>query len=81
MSIFSIKEDKKALADAYNSMMQLAAWKDLERYADDERHASMRRMDDKSASNLSLGEVCEERGIRKGIFKLIQHAQQRAEGI
>lgn len=75
------KQDKKALADAYNSMMNLGAWKDLEKYAEDERFMSMRRIDDKSAANLSLGEVCEERGIRKGIFKILQHAQQRAEGI
>lgn len=74
-------EEKKALADAYNSMMMTSAWKDLERYADGEKESSMKRMDSKSASTLSLGEVCEERGLRKGISKIIDHAKQCREGI
>lgn len=69
------------LSKAYASMMQMDAWKDLERYAEDEREMSMKRIDDKSARDLSLGEVCEERGIRKGILKVLQHAELRKEGI
>lgn len=72
---------RKRLKTAYASMMVMDAWKDLEQYAADERQMSMERIDNKSASELNIGTVCEERGIRKGIFKLIQHAQQRAEGI
>jgi hypothetical protein len=74
-------EDRKALADAYNSMFLSAAWMDLERYAKAEKEASMKRMDSKAASDLSLGEVCEERGVRKGIQKILQYAQQKGEGI
>lgn len=80
MNLFKT-EDKKYLADAYNAMMRMPAWKDLENYAENERTSSMKRMDDKSASNLSLGEVCEERGIRKGIFKIMKYAEQRGEGL
>ncbi len=62
-------------------MMQSEAWQDLEKYANEERELSMKRMDAKSASDLSLGEVCEERGIRKGIFRVIQHAEFCREGV
>ncbi len=75
------KEEKKAMASAYRQMMQLPAWKDLEKYCAGERDASMKRMDVKPATDLSLGEVCEERGIRKGIHKVIMHALQRCEGV
>lgn len=74
-------EQKSSLQRAYTTMMAMDAWKDLERYADEERDASMRRMDSKAATDLSLGEVCEERGLRKGMHKLILHAEQRKEGI
>jgi hypothetical protein len=76
-----MNEAKKALANAYAIMMQTDAWKDLERYAIAERDASAKRIDDKPASDLNLGTVCEERGIRKGIFKLIQHAEFCKEGV
>lgn len=74
-------DEKKSLQSAYQSMMYSAAWLDLERYASDERDASIKRVDDKNASDLNLGSVCEERGIRKGIFKIIKYAQQRGEGV
>ncbi len=74
-------EERKQWQVAYDAMMQSDAWKDLERYADDQRQASMLRTDTKPAAGLSLGEVCEERGIRKGIVKIIQHAQFRQQGI
>jgi flagellar motility protein MotE (MotC chaperone) len=71
---------RNRLASAYSAMMQSEAWKDLENFANGERESSMKRMDTKNASDLVLGEVCEERGIRKGIFKVIQHAEFRAGG-
>jgi hypothetical protein len=75
------QDEKNRWASSYGSMMQSEAWKDLERYALAEREASMQRIDVKNASDLSLGEVCEERGIRKGIFKLMQHAEFKKQGI
>ena len=74
-------EEKRTLANAYALMMASDAWLDLERFMIEERTSSMRRIDDKSAASLSLGEVCEERGIRKGIIKILQHAAQRKEGV
>ncbi len=73
--------DKKALAAAYQSMMRMPAWEDLERFGNFEREASMQRIDVKPAKDLSLGEVCEERGIRKGIFKIVQRAKQCRDGV
>jgi hypothetical protein len=64
----------------YHQMMQLPAWKDLEAFADNEREMSMKSIDCKSAANLSLGEVCEERGVRKGIRRIIQHAHDCRAG-
>jgi hypothetical protein len=81
MNILGISDEKKERASAYQNMMQMPAWKDLEKYASEERISSMKRMDEKPAAILSLGDVCEERGIRKGIFKIIQHAEQCREGI
>lgn len=72
---------KKALTAAYASLLQTSAWKDLIEYAREEQKKSMERVDSKAASELNIGTVCEERGIRKGIFKIIQYAEQRAEGI
>jgi len=74
-------DEKKALSDLYKVMMNGDAWKDLERFAEQERERSVKRFDDKSASQVTLCEVGEERGIRKGIYKILQHAQQRRDGI
>lgn len=75
------KEQRVSRASLYAQMVESAAWKDLERWADAERIESMKRVDDKDASALNLGTVCEERGIRKGLLKLIQHAHFCREGI
>ncbi len=76
-----MNEGKKHLAGVYAAMMASEAWADLVRYADSERELSMKRIDDTSAADLSLGHVCEERGVRKGLMKLIQHAEYCKEGI
>lgn len=84
MSIFATEEEKqskKAMADAYIVMMQTAAWKDLEKFALDQIQSSMDTEDTKSSSDVTLGFVCEEKGYRKGIKRLIQHAKQRREGV
>lgn len=73
--------EKKKLSHDYAVMMSSEAWKDLVQYAEDERSASIKRVDDKDASDLNIGTVCEERGMRKGMHKLLQHAEQRLEGI
>lgn len=61
-------------------MMETDAWKDLEEYIKEQRESSMKMIDNKSAKDLSLGEVCEERGIRKGLIKILNHAQTRKDG-
>lgn len=71
----------KSLADSYQLMMKLPAWKDLEAYAESEQLASVLRSDSKAASDLNINFICEERGIRKGIKKIMLHAIQRTEGI
>lgn len=65
----------------YSVMMEMPAWKDLERYAKEEKDASFRREDSKTATNLSLNEVCEERGIRKGMERLLRYAEEKKEGV
>lgn len=79
--MFGVTEEKKALSEAYRMMMLLPAWRDLEHYAETEVESSVKRVDNKSASDLTLGYVCEERGVRKGIRKLIQHAEQKRDGV
>jgi hypothetical protein len=74
-------DEKKSLASAYRSMMQTPAWKDLEIFANTERDASIRSIDVKNACDLNINTVCEQSGIRKGISRIIQHAQQRSEGV
>lgn len=68
---------KNGLAHAYEIMTQSEAWKDLEKFMLDEKDSSMKRIDNKSAMDLTLGEVCEERGIRKGILKIFRHVNER----
>lgn len=65
------------LAQAYELMMHSDAWKDLEKFMLDEKDASMKRVDSKAAADLTIGEVCEERGIRKGILKIFRHINER----
>lgn len=76
-----MKDAKQSRASDYAAMMNMAAWSDLVAYAEAERDASIKSIDDKSAADLNINVVCEQRGIRKGIFKLIQHAEQCREGV
>lgn len=55
-------------------MMNSPAWKDLEAWALDERDRSMKSVDSIAAKDLSINHVCEERGYRNGIKKLIDQA-------
>lgn len=61
-------------------MMESLAWKDFVKYAEGEKTMSVQKVDDKPASELNLGMVCEERGIRKGILRLIQYAERKKAG-
>lgn len=72
---------KERLKSEYTQMMETPAWKNLVAYAENERDASIKSIDDKSAADLNINVVCEQRGIRKGIFKLIQHAEQCRDGV
>lgn len=72
---------KEAKAKDYAAMMNMNAWHDLVAYAEAERDSSIKSIDDKSASDLNINIVCEQRGIRKGIFKVIQHAEQCRDGV
>ena len=74
-------EEKKSMSSAYHSMMVTDAWQDLVAYAKSEIESSYKRMDSKSATELRIGDVCEERGIRKGLLKILQHADFKREGI
>lgn len=71
----------KERASLYGALLNLNAWHDLETFAAHEIDASMRRMDAKSAADLSLGEVCEERGVRRGIRLILDEAKRRAQGL
>jgi hypothetical protein len=73
--------EKKPLSGAYAALMQSEAWKDFVDYADKQCDSSMRMIDSKSACDLSLGEVCEERGFRKGMKKLIRYAEDCRDGV
>lgn len=64
----------KTLRTAYAEMMNSLAWKDLEAWALDERERSMKSVDSIAAKDLSINHVCEERGYRNGIKKLIDQA-------
>lgn len=64
----------------FAQMITLSAWKRLEKWAEEESDRSMRMIDGISAKDLSVNHVCEERGLRKGILKVIQYANGQAEG-
>jgi hypothetical protein len=76
-----LSDIKKRIAGEYAAMMQSEAWKDLEAWSKLERAASFQRVDDKPINELIVPFTCEERGIRKGILKVLQHAEQCREGV
>jgi hypothetical protein len=71
---------KTARQIEYANLMNMPAWKDIEKWANEEAERSMRMMDAISAKDLSVNHVCEERGLRKGIFKVIRYVKDQAEG-
>lgn len=74
-------EERQRRAGNYAAMMSSEAWKDLEKWAKEESAASHQRMDDTAASELNLAVICEERGLRKGIEKLLKHADYCRAGV
>lgn len=77
----TLTSEQLSLKTNYAQMMAMPAWKDLVGYAEDERVLSIKKVDDRAAADLNLNTVCEERGIRIGMRKLMHHADQRLEGI
>ena len=64
----------------YAQLITMNAWKDLERWVTSEVEKSMRGIDSIAAKDLSVNHVCEERGNRKGIQRVIHYAKGVAEG-
>ena len=69
-----------AKKDMYLALTNSHAWKDLESWATHEADASMKSIDNTPATELNLGKVCEERGYRRGLMRIIQQAKFMAEG-
>lgn len=63
----------------FEAMLNTDAWKRLEQWADEERERSRDIIDSIPAKDLNSNHVCEERGIRKGMMKLVQQAHFFAE--
>lgn len=76
-----VEEKRHPNTDLYLALFNSEVWKDLEAFMNQEREASMKRIDSKSAADLTLGEVCEERGIRKGLLKVLMHVNNRKNGM
>ena len=74
-------EDKKAIANAYEVMTSMPAWKELVQFIEAEKEHSINRLDVKPAKDVSVGDYCEERGYRKGLEKILQHAEYRKSGV
>ena len=72
-------KDGSVIAE-FEAMMNMPAWKLMEDWAKQEREESMKRMDNKAASDLNINVVCEERGIRIGLRKFLQKAEQMRAG-
>lgn len=75
------KEEKSALAASYASITQSDAWKDLENFLNREREASLQRIERKSAADLTIGEVCQEVGMRKAMLNVLVHISNRLSGL
>ena len=72
--------ERRGLGSSYQQMTDLDAWKDLEAYIKEQRETSIKLLDDRSPKDLTLGEVCEERGIRKGMLKILSHVESMKSG-
>lgn len=75
-----MSDEKKSAATAYENMMQLAAWKDMAQFIESEKAQSIKRLDDKSSKDVTMGDYFEERGYRKGLEKILKHAEFRKSG-
>ena len=64
----------------FQDLVKLDAWRELEKWIDQECQNSMKRMDNIDAQDLKLNQVCEERGYRNGLRKVLREVRQRAEG-
>jgi hypothetical protein len=69
-----LTDEQKARASNYAALLNMEAWRDLVRVANDEISRSMTSQDSKDASDLNINTVCEERGYRKGIRWVLQEA-------
>lgn len=61
--------------DDFASLLVHPAFLQLEAWAQDQSEISMRSIDSISAKDLSVNHVCEERGYRKGLKKIFEHAR------
>lgn len=68
------------LKGQFEAMIASDAWKALEAWVAHECDESMRRHDSKPANDLKINEYCEDRGIRKGMRKVLQQAHSFSEG-
>ena len=76
-----MSEEKNNLSKAYASMMQMDAWRDLASFVDLEVSASLHNQDNRPLSELTLIEAAEQRGIRKGMRKVLRQAEFNREGV
>ena len=61
----------KRLSDLYAAMANSEAFQHLMAWMEEERQNSVKRVDSLPASDLTVGQACEERGIRKGFQKVL----------
>lgn len=73
-------KDRADRGELYTQMIASKAWADFEKWANSELARSRDIIDAINAKDLNVNQVCEERGYRNGIRRMIQEARARAEG-
>jgi cell wall assembly regulator SMI1 len=68
------------LKSQFEAMLASEAWKKLEQWVAEEQERSITIVDAIPAKDISSNHYCEERGLRKGMAKVLQQAHFFAEG-
>ena len=76
-----MSEDAKAIerANAYRQMCQMWAWKDLMKIVEDVKEETVSREDSYATKDLSLVLIAEDRGIRRGLNRLLSEVDSILE--
>lgn len=68
------------MRNQFHDLIKMEAWKHMENWIEDECQRSIDRLDIVDAKDLNINLVCEQRGYRNGLRKVVRELKGLAEG-